>query len=271
MSAGLAKANNCRAKTRGSSDLTLPSMMATSRLRVIPRGPPTPYSNVDESACQEVSVAWSVDECRRFLKAEGPSLHLRRGESGLTELVELGKISAGLDDVDLGVCTDVCEAELVNLAEQNSALGEGHARESDLRGLGTGGPYRVGVAQPHPEVWFLKQQPSAGGQPGDYPSQQVHTRGYVHEHGSRVDEIEGAGRKRIGADVVPKDLDVRGVYLGEKPELQIGGDHTPSRADDLRQPPGDRPSPSADLQTASALADSKTLDAPLRQRVETLL
>jgi hypothetical protein len=59
-------------------------------------------------------------------------LHLRRGERSLAEPVELGKISAGLDDVDLGVCTDVYEAELVNLAEQRSALGEGQAREGRL-------------------------------------------------------------------------------------------------------------------------------------------
>ena len=154
-----------------------PPMMATSQLRVIPWGPLAPYADVDESARQEVIVAWPVDECRRLRKAEGPSLHLRKGESGLAELVELGKISAGLDDVDLGVCTDVCEAELVNLAEQRPALGEGQAREGGLGGLGRGGPYRVGVADPHAEVWFLEHQPPAGSQPGDYPSQQVHARG----------------------------------------------------------------------------------------------
>ena len=62
---------------------------------------------MDESARQEVIVAWPVDERRRLLKAERASLHLRKGESGLAQLVELGKISAGLDDVDLGVCADV--------------------------------------------------------------------------------------------------------------------------------------------------------------------
>ncbi len=50
-------------------------------------------------------------------RAKGPNVHLRAGESGLAELVELGKISAGLDDVDLGGSTDVCEPELVDLAE----------------------------------------------------------------------------------------------------------------------------------------------------------
>ena len=95
--------------------------------------------------------------------------------------------------------------------------------------------------------------------------------GYVHEHRSRVDEIERARRKRVGTDVVPEDLDVRGVYLAQKPHLQVGGDHTPGRADDIRQPPGDRPSPPTNLQTPSALADSKTLNAPLRKGVETLL
>jgi hypothetical protein len=43
------------------------------------------------------------------------------------------------------------------------------------------------------------------------------------------------------------------------------------RADDIGEPPGDRPSPAPDLQTPSALADSKTLNAPLRKRVETVL
>ena len=58
---------------------------------------------MDESARQEVIVAWPVDERRRLRTAEGSGLHLRKGERGLAELVELGKISAGLDDVDLGV------------------------------------------------------------------------------------------------------------------------------------------------------------------------
>jgi hypothetical protein len=223
-----------------------------SQLRVILWGPLAPYADVDESARQEVIVAWPVDECRRLRKAEGPSLHPRKGESGLAELVELGKISAGLDDVDLGVGPDVCEAELVNLAEQRSALGEGQAGEGDLGRLGRGGPYRVGVADPHAEVWFLEHQPPAGGQPAAYSSQQVHAGGYMHEHRSCVYEIEGARRKRVGADIVPKDLDVRGVYLGQKPQLQVGGDHAPGRADDVRQPPGDRPSPPTDLQTPRA-------------------
>ena len=111
---------------------------------------------MDKSARQEVTVAWPVDECRRPRTAEGSNLHLRKGESGLAELVELGKISVGLDDVDLGVRTDVGEAELVNLAEQRSALGEGQARKGDLGRPGGGGPNRVGVADPHAEVWFLK-------------------------------------------------------------------------------------------------------------------
>ena len=43
----------------------------------------------------------SAVACSRL---SAPHLHLRKGESGLAQLVELGKISAGLDDVDLGVC-----------------------------------------------------------------------------------------------------------------------------------------------------------------------
>jgi hypothetical protein len=101
--------------------------------------------------------------------------------------------------------------------------------------------------------------------------QQIHARGDMHEHRSGVNEIERAWRKRVGADVVPDDLDVRGVYLTQKPQLQVGGDHAPGRANYLRQPPGDRPSPATDLQAPSALADAKTLNAPFRKRVETLL
>lgn len=88
---------------------------------------------------------------------------------------------------------------------------------------------------------------------------------------ARVYEIERARRKRVGTDVVSKDLDVGEVYLGQKPQLQVGGDHASGRTDDISQPPGDRPSPSTDLQAPSALADSKTLNAPLRQRVQTVL
>jgi hypothetical protein len=86
-----------------------------------------------------------------------------------------------------------------------------------------------------------------------------------------VDEIERAGRERAGADVVPNDLDVRGAYPTQIPQLQVGGDHPPGRADHLRQPPGDRPSPPADLQAPRALADPQTLNTPLGQRVQTLL
>src|SRR5262249_20697162 len=95
--------------------------------------------------------------------------------------------------------------------------------------------------------------------------------GYMHEHRSCVDEIERAWRKRVGADVVPQDLDVRGVYPSQQPSLQVGSDHPPGRASHIGQKPGDRPSPPADLQAPGALADPKTLNAPLRQRVETLL
>ena len=86
-----------------------------------------------------------------------------------------------------------------------------------------------------------------------------------------MDEIERARRERVGADVVPEDFDVRGAYLGQEPQLQVGGDHAPGRTDDIGQPPDDRPSPPADLQAPSALADSKTLNAPLRKGVKTLL
>ena len=93
----------------------------------------------------------------------------------------------------------------------------------------------------------------------------------MHEHCSCVYEIERSGRECVGADVVPKDLDVRGVYLLQKSQLQVGSGHASGRAYDFRQPPRDRPSPSTDLQTPSALADSNTLNAPLRKRIETLL
>ena len=68
---------------------------------------------MDESARQEVVVAWPIDERRGLLGGERASFHLRKGESGLAQLVELGKVSAGLDDVDLGVGADILEAELV--------------------------------------------------------------------------------------------------------------------------------------------------------------
>jgi len=95
--------------------------------------------------------------------------------------------------------------------------------------------------------------------------------GDMHEYRSCVDEIERAGRKRVGADVVPEDLDVRGVYLGQEPQRQVGGSDASVRADDIRQPPRDRPSPPADLQAPSALADANTLKTLLGKRVETLL
>ena len=111
-------------------------MMATTQVTVTPRGLLTPYADVDEAARQEVIVAWSVGDCRRLHKAEDPSLHLRKGERSLAELIELGEISTGLDDVYLGVCPDVREAELVNSAEQRSTLREGQAREGRLRRRG---------------------------------------------------------------------------------------------------------------------------------------
>jgi hypothetical protein len=70
---------------------------------------------------------------------------------------------------------------------------------------------------------------------------------------------------------VSKDLDIRGVYLGQEPQLKVGGDHPPRRPDEISQPPGDRPSPSTDLQTLVASSESKTLNTPFRKGVETLL
>ena len=93
----------------------------------------------------------------------------------------------------------------------------------------------------------------------------------MHEHRSCVYEIERAKRKAVGADVVSKDLDVRRVYLAQKTQLEIRSDHASGGANDIRQPAGDRPSPPTDLQTPSAPADSKPLNAPLRKGVEMLL
>jgi hypothetical protein len=66
---------------------------------------------VDKSARQEVIVARSLYEFGRPSRTKGPDLYLRTSESGLIELVELGKISARLNDVDLGICADIYEAE----------------------------------------------------------------------------------------------------------------------------------------------------------------
>ena len=77
-------------------------------------------------------------------------------------------------------------------------------------------------------------------------------------------------RKRVGADVVSKDLDVRQVYLAQKPQLEVRGDHASGRPNDLGQPGVIDPRPT-DLQTPGAPADSKTVDSPLREGVETLL
>jgi hypothetical protein len=63
--------------------------------------PLAPDADVDEPARQEVILAWPAGERRRLLQAEGPGLHLGKGESGLAELVELGKLSAGLGMIHL--------------------------------------------------------------------------------------------------------------------------------------------------------------------------
>jgi hypothetical protein len=115
-------------------------MMATSQFRSVRRGPPAPYADMDESAPQEVLLAWPAGQRSRLLQAERPGVHLRKGQSGLAQLVELGQIRAGLDDVDLGVCTDIGQAEPVNLAEQRPALGQGQAREGSLLAEADGNP-----------------------------------------------------------------------------------------------------------------------------------
>ena len=226
---------------------------------------------MDESARQEVFVAWPVDERRRLLEAERASLHLRKGESGLAELVELGKISAGSDDVDLGVCTDVCEAELVNLAEQRSALGEGQAREGDLGRLGRGGPYRVGVAV---------HMPKSGSSSTNHPpgASQVTIRrsrstlGDICMSTARVcmrsKELGGNVSVRMSCrrtSTFEASISVRNPNCRS---VAITRPVAPTTSDSHR---GDRPSPPTDLQTPSALPDSKTLNAPLRKGVETLL
>jgi hypothetical protein len=93
----------------------------------------------------------------------------------------------------------------------------------------------------------------------------------MHEHGSRVYEIERAQWKRVGADIVPKDLDVRCAYLAQEPQFEVRRDHASARTNDVRQPASNRPSPPTYLQTPSAPADAKTPDAPLRKGIETLL
>ena len=85
---------------------------------------------MDESPRKEVTLARPVNDRRCLLEAERASLYLRTGEGGLAQLVELGKVSAGLNDVDLGVGTDTLRAELVNLAAQRPALGQRQARKA---------------------------------------------------------------------------------------------------------------------------------------------
>jgi hypothetical protein len=60
---------------------------------------------VDESARQEVIVAWPVDECRRLLEAEGANLHLRKGESGLAQLGFASLCGTIIQD-SVSVCSD---------------------------------------------------------------------------------------------------------------------------------------------------------------------
>jgi hypothetical protein len=51
---------------------------------------------------------------------------------------------------------------------------------------------------------------------------------------ARVYEIERAERERVGADVVSKDGDVRGVDVIQHPRLHVGRRDARGRADDAR-------------------------------------
>jgi hypothetical protein len=51
-------------------------MSAVSLLRSSRGRPLAPYTDVHESARQEVILTWPVDECHRLRKAHRPGLHL---------------------------------------------------------------------------------------------------------------------------------------------------------------------------------------------------
>jgi hypothetical protein len=70
---------------------------------------------------------------------------------------------------------------------------------------------------------------------------------------------------------VLEHLDIRGVDRIEEAKLEIGLGHVPFRADPFREPPGDRATPAADLQTVDGSTDREPLIALDRQRVETRL
>ena len=71
-----------------------------------------------------------------------------------------------------------------------------------MPGVGMCRPYGVGVGEPHAEVRLFEEQPATGTKPRDHPTEDFDVVRNVHEHGARVDEIEGLLRKPVRANVM---------------------------------------------------------------------
>lgn len=82
---------------------------------------PSPDTDVNEPAGEEVAVGGSVDEGSGLLSGQRSRCYCGIGDRGHAQSVEVGEGSARLDDVDLAVSTYVSESEVVDFRQQRAA------------------------------------------------------------------------------------------------------------------------------------------------------
>ena len=93
----------------------------------------------------------------------------------------------------------------------------------------------------------------------------------VHQYGPCVNEFEGTGREVVRAKIVSKDGEVRRRQGGQEICLQVGGCDVTGRSDMVAEPTSDRAAAPSDFEAAGTRFESKALDTPHGERVESLL
>jgi hypothetical protein len=93
----------------------------------------------------------------------------------------------------------------------------------------------------------------------------------MHEQATTVNEIEVCDVEGIAQDVVLPHLDGWRILLVQKANITVGRNDMSRRADAIREPTSDRPTPSRNEETPPSRGDPHAFHSKLSERVEKFL